>query len=101
LAYYRLKPTKDIPYDGLNEKQEMMSEWSAEINRSLETLRNERDKTGRHINHLLARVRFLEGSFQQSKLKEACRKTVSSLETELTRLTAEIQSKEELLTALV
>jgi hypothetical protein len=97
MAYSRVKPMKDIPLDGLNEKQEMLSEWSSEVIRSLDALRNERDKADRHITHLLARIRFLEEAFQQSKFKEANLKTVSALQVEQTRLMAEIQSKENLL----
>lgn len=91
-----LKSDNEITFNDWDEKKEILSEWSTEINTSLETLRNERTKIYRHINHLFFRIKFLEESFENSHFTEECLKKTSNLQLELSSIDKEILSKKEL-----
>lgn len=86
----------EIP-DNWNEKKDILSEWSKEIYTSLESLRDERTKIIRHINHLASRIKFLEKSCKNSESKEDCLEKLKNLQSEISSLDKEILSKEELL----
>lgn len=97
LLAYNVKQRRDIPISGLSEEKEILTEWSSEISGSLEALRNERNKVARHISHLLKRIKFLEETFKNSKLKKDYLSNVNNLQLELSHLNIEIESKEKLL----
>ncbi|MCL6638714.1 MAG: hypothetical protein K6T80_03415 [Firmicutes bacterium] len=93
----RVKPGRDFFPDDKLEKTEILSEWSDEIAGTLEILQQERDKTGRHIKHLQARVEFLNGNSRQGAVISACLTTLAGLKQELVRQNEEIREKEHLL----
>lgn len=94
---YNAKQKRENPYIGLNEENEILTEWSSEISGTLETLRNERNKVARHIRHLLKRISFIDETFENSDLKKDYLNNEKNLQLELSRLNREIESKEKLL----